>query len=455
MSKKELTTIKYEDISYKKVYTAPYTLIKPKKTPFKIVKTINKMKSHIDKIYNNFYLSATDMKRQREIEEYNRFKKMQRLRRINFIKNLKVYFKSKNNDNQIKKSKSFLNLKETESLYSKIMNNLKYKYLYLRKYQPYLLAMKKEETMRLHCVTELRLIDTVKKIKANNLLKQKLLNKAKLKRMTTQIASMKRISSSIIKMDKKHGTNIFIMKRTFNKDFKNLLNNKTNNFIHSSPTSRYIRKNSSLITKKDNFRINSSKMTSRNKNIYQNYNLSAINKKTSRLNSSKTKTILEVKKSMYKLLPIMSNSLNTTIGKSSFLKKQLNYFQKEANMRSQNSKIKKQKIMKKYFVSYEMPSIINSLRVNKSKNNFSKNLTRFIFESKRGNVNLKVNISKREKSPLAFVEDYNKMRNRRRQNKNYEENLGFSCNSLNAEKKINKDIVLGMSFKDIKKVITH
>ena len=453
MSKKDLTTIKYEDISYKKLYTAPYTLIKPKKTPFKIVKTINDMKSHIDKIYNHFYFSATDVRRQREIEEYNKFKKLQRLRRINFIKNLKVYFKSKNDDEQIKKSKSFLNLNQTESLYTKIMNNLKYKYLYLRKYQPYLLAIKKEESMRLRCVTELGLMDTVKKIK-NNILRQKILNKAKLKRMTAQIMPMKRLNSGIIKMDKKHATNIIIMKKTFNKDFKNLLNDKSNNFVHSSPTSRYIRKNYTIMTKTENYRIISSKMTSRNNDVYQNYNSFGVDN-SSRINSGKGKTILEVKKTMYKLLPIMSTSLNSTIGKSHFLKRQLNFFQKEGIMRSKKTKIKNRKIMKKFFVGYEMPSIINSLRVNESKKNFSNNLTRFIFESKRGNVNLKFNVSKREKSPLAFVEDYNRMRNRRRLNKNYEENLGFYINSLNAEKRTNKNIVLGMSFKDIKKIVRH
>ena len=111
--------------------------------------------------------------------------------------------------------------------------------------------------------------------------------------------------------------------------------------------------------------------------------------------------------------------------------------------------------MKKFFISYKMPSIIDSLIVKENKKYLSDNLSRLIFQSKRGKNNLQYQISKKKKSPLAFVEDYNIMRNRRRNNKNYENNLGFSANLLNSEKKIKKNIVLGMTFKDIKKVISH
>ena len=151
----------------------------------------------------------------------------------------------------------------------------------------------------------------------------------------------------------------------------------------------------------------------------------------------------------------MNNSLNVTIGKSSHLEKELNFFQKEEHQRSQKSKRKKKKIMKKFFISYKMPSIIDSLIVKENKKYLSDNLSRLIFQSKRGKNNLQYQISKKKKSPLAFVEDYNIMRNRRRNNKNYENNLGFSANLLNSEKKIKKNIVLGMTFKDIKKVISH
>ena len=78
-------------------------------------------------------------------------------------------------------------------------------------------------------------------------------------------------------------------------------------------------------------------------------------------------------------------------------------------------------------------------------------MDKFITTKKDGTINLKFNLIKKNKSPLIFVEDYNKMRNRRRKNRNIEQNLGFIETKIN--KKINKNnVFLGMSFKDIKKV---
>ena len=78
-------------------------------------------------------------------------------------------------------------------------------------------------------------------------------------------------------------------------------------------------------------------------------------------------------------------------------------------------------------------------------------MDKFITTKKDGTINLKFNLIKKNKSPLIFVEDYNKMRNRRRKNRNIEQNLGFIETKIN--KKINKNnVFLGMSFKDIKRV---
>ena len=78
-------------------------------------------------------------------------------------------------------------------------------------------------------------------------------------------------------------------------------------------------------------------------------------------------------------------------------------------------------------------------------------MDKFITTKKDGTINLKFNLIKKNKSPLIFVEDYNKMRNRRRKNRNIEQNLGFIETKIN--KKINKNnVFLGMSFKDIKNV---
>ena len=68
--------------------------------------------------------------------------------------------------------------------------------------------------------------------------------------------------------------------------------------------------------------------------------------------------------------------------------------------------------------------------------------------------NLKYALYKKEKSPLSYIEDYNKMRNRRRKNKEFEENIGLIYDSLSKNKINRANVYLGMSFKDIMKVNT-
>ena len=48
--------------------------------------------------------------------------------------------------------------------------------------------------------------------------------------------------------------------------------------------------------------------------------------------------------------------LNSTLKKSRDLKRQLNSFQKDSTMRSESSKKKKQKIIKKFFYEYKIPT---------------------------------------------------------------------------------------------------
>ena len=47
MSQIDITTRKYEDTSYKKLYVSPYSKIKRKTVPYRITKKINNMKFSI------------------------------------------------------------------------------------------------------------------------------------------------------------------------------------------------------------------------------------------------------------------------------------------------------------------------------------------------------------------------------------------------------------------------
>ena len=453
MSKRISETRKYEDISYKKIYVSPYNIIKGKMTPFRITKKIKDMKKYVDKIYNNFYISSTDLKKQKEIEEFTKFKKLEKLRRINLIKNLRKYFKPKKNEEQIIHSKSVKNLLDTSILYSKIIHILTMKNRYPSKYKPYLLPIKKEENIRLNCITEFGLIEVVKKIRTNRFLKEKMiLSRGKSKKMTMKKISIIKSNNDINFTNKQRNT-IFVMQKTFNKKPQYFLNHKNSNIISHSPSTRYassIRRNYNIITNKISYRINSSEIDKRNKNIYENYN-SFLNKKIPKSCKNKTKTILEVKKSIFKILPALSSSIYSTLTKSRDLKKKIYSFQKDCRMRSESSKHKKQKIVKQFFSSYEMPTIISSLKMA----NKRKKINKFLQENRIGKINMKFNILKKEKSPLIFVEDYNKMRNRRRKNKDIVKNLGLRVISANKEQKINKaKFVLGIAFNDIKKVNT-
>ena len=55
-------------------------------------------------------------------------------------------------------------------------------------------------------------------------------------------------------------------------------------------------------------------------------------------------------------------------------------------------------------------------------------------------------IQRKPKSPLIFVEDYNKMRNRRRKNYNFGQNLGVGVNSGINDKYKKSNFFLGMTF---------
>lgn len=470
MSRKESIKVKYEDISYKKIYVSPYNLMKRKLPAFRISKRINDMKIYVDKIYNNFYTSSTDLKKQKEIDEYIKFKKMEKIRRINFIKDLKQYFKpKKNKENKETKvrTKSVKNFFDMRLLYSKVINTLIMQNRYKNKFKPYLFPIKKEEFIKLNCITEFGLIETIKKIKENKFLKEKgHFSKGKKKRMTIQKIGTIRQSTYFTNFFSKKRNTMIITPKTINNYNSNkrisinFSNEKNNRLISPSPSTRYasaFRRNYNTNTNKINFRINSGKTNTSNKNVYQNYTNSFKIKKLSKKMNIKIKSILDVKKSIFNILPILSSSFNTTLTKSHELKKQIKFFKKDSTMRSESSKRKKQRILKKFFVEHKVPSIQSSLGMTKKNILWAKNKkNKYIHENRNGTINLKFTLGQRVKSPLIFVEDYNKLRNRRRRNNNIEKNLGLRF--LSAKKERNKfereNLFLGMSFNDIKKINT-
>ena len=455
MSKKKSISLKYEDTSFKKIYISPYNLMKKKLNPYRITKRINDMKFHVDKIYNNFYNYSTDLKRQKQLEEYIQFKKMEKLRRINFIKNLGQYYKPKIDKETIFKSKSVQNFYDMKCLYSKIISTIKMQNKYENKYYPYLVPIKKEELIRLNCITEFGLIDTIKKIKENNLLK------GKSKRMSVQkLKTLK--SPNNANFIKRKSSTLFLMPKTNNdkKNAQNFFAEKNPRLISPSHTTRYdsaIGRNYGINTNKNNFRINSVDANSTNKNIFQNYNhfIKKEPYKYRKIRKISIKSLVDVKKAAYKILPLLSSSFNSTLKKSRDLKRQLNSFQKDSTMRSESSKKKKQKIIKKFFYEYKIPTIKSSLSSSKKKFLWTKNKSKYISENKNGTISLKFDLLRKEKSPLIFVEDYNKLRNRRRKNnKNIEKNLGLGVYSTKNERRIKTSHFLGMTFNDIRKVNT-
>lgn len=447
MSKKESTTRQYEDTSYKKRYVSPYNIIRKKSIPFRISKKIKDMKSYVDNIYQNFFNNSTDRKKQKEIEEYNRLKKLEKIRRINFIKNLYIYFKSNINPQQLKKSKSVNNILDTRFLYFKIINKLKMKSGYNSKNKLYIFKIKKEEKIRINCITESGLIDVVKNIRMNNILKQKMSSR-RTKKMSMQKLKLIKSNNDMNYFNRKSSTN-FNIQNIVNKNFQKYLSEKNNRIMSPSPSTRYVSsvRRNNINTNKMNKRVNSCKINIQNKNIYQNYNSFQKNN-IPQSSKNKVKTVLELKKYVFKILPVFSSSFRLTLNKSRDLKKDIHFFQKEARIRSESSKKQRQGILKQYFIHYEIPSIKSSLRTE----NKNKNINNLIKVNKNGKINVKFILKRKEKSPLIFVEDYNKMRNRRRKNSNIEKNLGMMASSVNKERKTNKtNTLLGMTFNDLLK----
>ena len=442
MSLKVTATGKKKEPMYKQISVSPFNKIKCITSPIPIMRKINDMKSYVDNIYNYFYNGLTDANKQRQIEEYIKLKKLQKLYRIKILKELTSYFDEKLKDIKIKRPKSVKNNLDTEILYMKIIKNLKS--IKVNLFMPYLSPIAKEEKMRLNCITEYNMINVIRKLKTKHSLRNSI-GLSKTQRLSMQkiktFASTKN-SSHLNKKHKKHLNITFVKQKFINKKSKDFFSENNYSLI-SFPSKKkgpIINKKYSIFTPNRCTRINSSKVDSKNKfNSNQKIDNSYIRKKL--------KSILELKQSAFKILPQLSNSFNTTLSKSSNIKNELKIFQNESTIRSANSKKKNKEIIKKFFPVFKEPSLRSSLQIGKNKNFLS---IKSIVEK----ANLKYILNKKDKSPLTFVQDYNKMRNRRIKNKKYENNLGFVFDSSQKKKIKRANALLGMSFKGIINVKT-
>ena len=435
----------YKDMPYNKINISQ-NIMKRISNPFPIMKRIDEMKSHMDNIYYIFYNELTDRKMQKNIEDYKKYKKAEKMRRIKILKGLKYYFKQRIKDIKIKRTKSIGNIIDTGLLYSKIIKYYKNVSNNRSYFFPYLLQIKKEENMRINCITEYNMINIIKKIRTKRIAKSSM-TLSKTQRLNIQRLSSVINTKEFSSINKKTSNNI-IFKNLINKNSKDSLSennynlNNLNNLSPSTPLMRYqsaTNKKYRMITPKKNMRVYSSKYNSKNNN-YTN------NKFDNSLISRKLKSIFEIKQKAFKILPNLSNSFNVTLSKSCNINNDLRSFQNEETMRSEHSIKKNQKIIKKFFPVYKQFTIKSSLKISNTKK--KKVSFKSIIQ------NLKYILYKKEKSPLSYVEDYNKMRNKRRKNKEVEKNIGFMFHSTSKKKIKKSNVYLGMSFKGLPKAKT-
>ena len=421
----ESIPIDIKEKSFKKVYSSPYNLIKPPVNPSKISKKLRQMQFHMDKLYTAFYRGSMDPKLIKQVEEYNRIQKFENLRLANLIKDLRVYFRSKENREYKLKSKSSKNIYSMgilKILYSKILFTFRMENKISDIFHPFLFPVKKEEKIRLKCITEFKMINIIKKFKSKSPTKNDYLSSFMRKRKKRMLQKIKVIKSknNIDNINNKNKT-FFIPKNNSFNDVKN-------------PPSFYINKN----TTKNNFsirikyklkendnKINSSDINS--KNFYK-INKPFTPKIMFKNNREQSKSLLDIKKSGFKIYPLINSSFISSLKKSNSFIRQIDYFQKESSYFSQKEKKKKSRIIKKYFSDAIKINIKSTIQIGNKKSRKKK--YKYIYEDRNGKINLKFNFVKREKSLLMFVRDYNKLRNRKRRNNQVDENLGFGVQSL-------------------------
>ena len=535
--------------TFKKLY------LKRISTPLRISKRITDMKYKFKQIYKNFYLSTTDLKRQKEMEEYLKYQSKLKYKLQNFIKLTKIDFQEKINIKELYPNKS-VRYKENNRLYFNIIIKYDQKF----EFQPYLLPIRRRDTIRCSSITETNMLNIVKKIKSNNkklsmnifgnrkqnksnnLIKEHLKSKSALniKNKNTKNSIKKSFSNNFdsVKLDGRNKNKIIKIKKSLNienRDNKiiinspkiikkrlidnnihplkniegilspikkenedinsnenifvetmkanneqnnnienlnninknlvlnldnneeiNVANANVNNIIEPTPNktinSNYSRNQKEVLLSPNYNSLKNSLDSFKNKIIFKkNRNISLIsNDNLNKNTNNEIMTIYELNKNAFKLLPILNKSFNSTMNKSNRLSKNIKSFKKDSKIRTKQSKRKTSKITKKYFRQAEIPTIKSTLRLTK-KRQWSKNVDQYIYEDKKGHINFKFELNKKKKSPLTFVEEYNRMRNRRRRNnKKITSNIGFGVMSKQEIKEDKLKAYFGLSFNNNK-----
>ena len=475
--------------------------------PLKISKRINDIESKINKIYKNFYLSTTDTKKQKELEEFLKNEQDLKNKHKMFIKLMKIEFKRKINLKELYPMKSAKN-KETKNIYFNIIVNKNKK----NKNHPYLQPINGRDIdniCKYNSVTEPNKIAGRKKIRYNN------------NKLTNFILANKKLIKSYksykeFKDRNKNNASIIQFKNSLKNKYRDIFKNKNSSNINIHPSSLYKNRNKLENIKSRNINRKINLFISENRNYENilspinidvvhdhnflsydkikdnnindddgdNYNLSLSeernlfnkfknylsksislksinsnsgsisNKKlmshTNRNNSvkysiesfrSKNKTykdnlyinrrknsIYEHNMKAYKLLSMLNKSFYSTLDLSNKIKKNIKFYKKKSNEQTKKSKKEVKNINKKYFREIETPNIKSSLRINKERSWSKSDDAKCLF-------NFKYNYAKKEKSPLTFVQEYNKLRNRRRKNNKITKNIGFR---ISPYKEINK-----------------
>jgi len=507
-----------------KVYLKRYA------SPLKISKRINDIESKINKIYKNFYLSATDIKKQKELEVYAKNEQNLKNKYKIFIKIMKFEFKRKINLKELYPLKSAKN-KESKNIYFNIIVNKNYIN------QPYLQPIKGRDISKYYSKTEPNEIGVKKKIKNYNrkltsfiMANKKVIKSYKIKRdfkyrnknnsniiqfknsikckyrdiFKTKNTSNINLIKNINKLENVKSTsrniirkiNLFNDNKNFseNRNYENILSPINGNFVHEQNflnndnqkkrlsqmknaneiqddhnVNLYLKLNLSedknlfnkfknlFLSKSNSIKsINSNSVSKNNKEIKSPKNESAKYsiesfiskpykyKKKNLFINRRTNSIYDHNMKAYKLLSILNKSFYSTMDLSYKIKKNIKIFKKESNYQTKKSKKETSNISKLYFKEIESPSIKSSLRKNKERSWSNRENAKLLY-------NFKYNYGKKAKSPLTFVQEYNKLRNRRRRNNNkITENIGFRISSYKEIKKKEFNSCFGLSFKNNK-----
>ena len=522
-----------------KVYLKRYA------NPLKISKRINDIESKLNKIYKNFYLSAADVKKLKELEEYQKNEQYLKNKYKLFIKLMKIEFKRKINLKELYPLKSAKN-KESQNIYFNIIVNHNYKN------QPYLQPIRGRDIAKYYSRTEPNIIGVKKKIRNKNkkltsfiLANKKIIKSYKMKKdfkyrnkndsiiqfknslkfkyrdifKTKNKSNINLIKSinihsadlknNINKLENVKSSSRNIMRKinlfndnknnSENRNYENILSpininavheqnflsndnqdsnlekifspinnvneiqdeNNTNLYLNLNLTedknlfnkfkNLYLSKSSSLrsinsnSTSKNNKEIKSHRNESVKNSIesfksktylYKNKKNLFINRRTNSINDHKMKA--------FKLLNKLNKSFYSTMYLSNKIKKNIIIYKKEIKYQTKRSKKETSNITRLYFKEIKSPSIKSSLKLNKERSWPKREDIKLLF-------NFKYNYSKKEKSPLTFVQEYNKLRNRRRKNNNkITENIGYRISPYLEIKKKELNSCFGLSFKNKK-----